>query len=154
MLEASDRDRLVLDFITTLSELTSLDFRLSPDWVSNDDGPRYSAVVGIVGAHKGRVVLEGASQSVLQVTKSMNFDEPVEDVEERCLFFAELTNMLGGRLTTLLNNAQPHLQLRLTPPAVFSGVNLVLRTPNAKSEEYYFTAGDVALKLKLSMEGM
>ena len=150
-----ERKELGSAFVSVLHELSVGDFQLecSEDHPASQDR-RFFAVVGVVGTHKGRVVLEACEESVVRITQSMNFEEPVADVEEICLYFAELTNMLGGKLVTFLNNSRPSFSLRLTPPAVFTGVDLVLRTPNLKSEVFCFTMGQVVLGVKVSMEGM
>lgn len=154
LLVGLDDARLISSFASVLQDLSVGEFTLT-EWQAVDTlKRRFFVVVGIVGTCKGRMVLDSDHDAVLRITQSMNFDEPVLDLAEQCLYMAELTNMLGGKLITLLNNAKPGTELRLTPPAIFSGLDLMVTSPQMKGRRLRFAMGDTVFNLEISVEGM
>lgn len=149
-----DQMGLASDFTLVLEDLSIGSFVTVECIDIKGAGRRFFVVVGIAGAYKGRVVLDADQDAVTLMTQRMNFDEPVLDLSEQCLYMAELTNMLGGKLITFLNNSHPGMELRLTPPAVFTGLDLLVTSPKMKARRLCFAMGDTKFNLEISVEGV
>lgn len=109
-------------------------------------------IVGVVGKNKGRIQLSVNHDMAHKITEAMN-GEPFDDRVEMALFLAELTNIFSGHAITAINNAYRGSDLRLTPPAIFSGEQLELATPSIRSQQivYQSPAGDA--RLDIGFEG-
>lgn len=113
----------------------------------------YVVVVGVVGKLSGRIILRVGESTAASLITAMNFGEPLEDATERCLYLAEFTNILVGRLTTSANNAFEGLELRLAPPAVFSGCSVIVTTPNITSIQKTYRTSSGNIYIDLGLEG-
>ena len=115
---------------------------------------RFAVIIGFVGAFKGRVMVSADAPTTASVTESMNFGEVVESLEEQCLYLAEFANMFAGKVVTLLNNTFRGSDLRLTPPAMFSAVNLDVHTPTMRASAYHFSGSSGCITVDIGIEGV
>lgn len=138
----------------TVSEVSmGLDFQRG-DLANSAHERKFAVIIGFVGAFKGRVMVSADAPTTATVTESMNFGEPVESLEEQCLYLAEFTNMFAGKIVTLLNNTFRGSDLRLTPPAMFSAVNLDVQTPTMRSAAYHFNGSPGCVTVDIGIEGV
>jgi len=139
-------------FCAVASELITADFSPIKD-VNSSKGYRFATIINFVGQFRGRILVSCDAATAAKITTNMNFGEAVESLEEQCLYLAEFTNMLGGKITTLLNNSFRGSELRLTPPAMFAGNNLEVQTPAMRSTAYYFEGSLGSVTLEIGVEG-
>ncbi|MDP3486847.1 MAG: chemotaxis protein CheX [Bacillota bacterium] len=140
-------------FCSVSVELMSTGFRRCDQHQWGPDR-RFAVIIGFVGAFKGRVMVSADAPTTAAVTESMNFGEVVESLEEQCLYLAEFTNMFAGKIVTLLNNAFRGSDLRLTPPVMFSAVNLDVQTPTMRAAAYYFEGNSGCITMEIGIEGV
>jgi len=117
-------------------------------------GRRYCIIVGLAGQYRGRVIIEVDATTAEQLTQSMNFGEPLASLLDQCLYLAEFTNMVAGKIVTLLNNSFRGIELRLSPPAIFSGHRMDVSTPNIRSKTLFFKGVHGEVKLDVGLEGV
>lgn len=140
-------------FCAVAAETMSADF-LRCDMPQGGHERRFAVIIGFVGAFKGRVMVTADAPTTAAVTESMNFGDAVESLEEQCLYLAEFTNMFAGKIVTLLNNTFRGSDLRLTPPAMFSAVNLDVQTPTMRAAAYHFCASSGCITVDIGIEGV
>lgn len=141
---------------TVLEELSLAGFveTDSYDAHNHNDERKFLVVVGLVGTYKGRLVLEAGHDTVEAITQCMNFGEAVVGLMDQALYMAELANMLGGKYITVLNNSESGLELRLTPPAVFTGTGLTVSTPKLRGRKINLQAAEARLSIEICLEGV
>ncbi|MEJ6949849.1 chemotaxis protein CheX [Natronospora cellulosivora (SeqCode)] len=110
-------------------------------------------IIGMTGSYKGRLLLETTELTAKFITETMNFG-PLAEKSELYLFMGEFVNMLSGRAITYLNNLNRDSLVRLTPPAVFTGINLQIATPNIMAKDIYYKDNEINLKLNIGFEGV
>jgi len=125
----------------------------SEDSFSSISNKRFLIIVGLICEYKGRILVELEEPTANILLEKMNFDEPLESIEEKTLFLGELGNMIGGKIITALNNAYGGLELRLTPPIVFSGDDLEVISPTVDSITTYFSTDYGIIKIDIGIEG-
>lgn len=138
-------------FNKVLSQLTGLNFTADAAPIP-PDSMKVTVIIGITGQFKGRFLLEVDGATARKITEGMN-DGPLEQDLELYLFLAEFTNMVSGNTITKINNAYKTSDLRLVPPAIFSGTELEITTPHIKSRELYF-GGDGRARINIGFEGV
>lgn len=85
----------------------------------------FSVIVGFTGGWKGRFFLDMSGETAMQIASILTGDEYQSFAEEDVLLSgAEIGNIISGNAITDINNSQPGLNLRLTPPSVFAGDGL------------------------------
>ena len=118
------------------------------------DEVAFIIVVGMIGKLSGRIILRIGESTAAAITTAMNFDDRIDDVMEQCLFLGEFANILAGRLTTSANNTFAGLELRLTPPAVFCGYQISVKTPSINSCQEMYCGVSGNIYVDLGVEGM
>jgi chemotaxis protein CheX len=116
------------------------------------DEKKYNVVVGITGRNKGRILFKAGDSLVKKLTEAMN-DGPVNGVTDIYMCLAEFTNMFCGNAVTLINNKYRGSDIRLTPPAIFSGTELQVITPNIHSTTTYYMSEHGLVTLDIGFEG-
>ncbi len=130
-----------------LDELKTINIKV------DNNGKKFDVVVGMTGDYKGRFLLETTEESARTITEIMNFG-PLDEENELYLFMGEFANMLSGRALTYLNNLDSNKIIRLTPPAIFTGVDLEITTPNIEYTNMYYGKDDIQMKLDIGFEGV
>lgn len=117
------------------------------------DEKKYNVVVGITGRNKGRILFKAGDSLVKKLAETMN-DGPVYGVMEIYVCLAEFANMFCGNAVTLINNKYRGSDIRLTPPAVFSGIDLQVITPSIHSTTTYYMSEQGLVTLDIGFEGV
>jgi two-component system, response regulator PdtaR len=99
----------------------------------------FAVIVGIVGAHKGRTLIRMGADLVNKITEEMNCG-PLSSLCETTLYIGEFSNILCGKAISDINNIYKNFDLRLTPPAIFSGSNMRIITPALQSSLLYYSS--------------
>ncbi len=97
-----------------------------------EDQKIFAVIIGIVGAHKGRTLIRISEGLVTKITEEMNCG-PLPNLTEITLYIGEYSNILCGKAISDINNRYLNVDLRLTPPAIFSGTNMRIITPALQS---------------------
>ncbi len=114
---------------------------------------KLSAVVGIVGLHKGRIHVAMSENLIKKLYECAN-GEPVSDEMDLCFYLAELTNMITGNSITKLNNAYKGSNLRLTPPAIFADEHIDITTPQVQSSMRSYNSNYGPIRIEIGFEGV
>lgn len=114
---------------------------------------KLDVIVGLTGNYKGRLLLETTEKTAYIITEMMNYG-PLEEENDLYLYIGEFVNMLSGRAITYINNLNIDRIVRLTPPAIFTGVDLEITTPNIESTNIYFGKNNIQLKMDIGIEGV
>jgi CheY-specific phosphatase CheX len=100
---------------------------------------KYSVIIGIVGEYKGRALINFGSDLVTKITEDMNYG-PLDNTTDIGLYMGEFANILCGKAVTNINNRYKTCELRLTPPAIFSGEKIRVITPKLQSSVFYYSS--------------
>ena len=114
---------------------------------------KFSVIVGIVAAKRGRLLFEADQDLVGRITEGMN-GEPLGNVMYTYYYLTEFANIFCGKAISQLNNLYKDSELRLTPPALFVGSNMRIITPGIHSEAKYYTSEFGQAILNIGMEGV
>ncbi|HOJ79083.1 MAG TPA: chemotaxis protein CheX [Bacillota bacterium] len=135
------------------AELAGERFDLEPEPETLPEDQVISVIVGAVGNNsKGRIMVEMAMETARRLTEEMN-GEPFTDEFEMYLFLAEFANIFSGKAITKINNTYKGVDLRLTPPAIFTGDKMEITTPSIQSEIVFFKSESGVAKLDIGFEG-
>ncbi|HMA65686.1 MAG: chemotaxis protein CheX [Fibrobacterota bacterium] len=102
-----------------------------------EDQKIFAVIVGIVGAYKGRMLIRMCAGLVTKITEEMNCG-PLQNLTETTLYIGEFSNILSGKAISDINTVYKEFDLRLTPPAIFSGTNMRIITPALQSSLLYY----------------
>ncbi len=108
-----------------------LDLSISSGQVANEGegflSQGLTVMVGFCGGWRGWFFLDMSQTAALKLTEIL-IGEQYETVaeEEVLLSAAELGNIISGNAISSINNSQPGLNIRLTPPSVFAGEEMSL----------------------------
>lgn len=114
----------------------------------------YTVLVGFTGGWKGRLLLDMSGETAMKMASAMT-GEPYSSAgdEEVLLSGAELGNIIGGNAITEINNSQPGLQIRLTPPSVFAGAGMTLFNARVNSSSLVINTDVGPVKVNVAVEG-
>lgn len=114
----------------------------------------FAVMLGFTGGWKGRFILDMPGETAMKMASSMTgeaYSNPGD--EEVLLSGAELGNIIGGNAITEVNNSQPGLQIRLTPPSVFSGDGMTFFNAHLSSWSVLLATDAGPVKLNVAVEG-
>lgn len=114
---------------------------------------KFNVIVGIVGKNKGRILLNAGDSTMKKLAEKMN-DGPFAGMMDLYICLGEFANMFCGNAVTMINNKYRGSDIRLTPPAIFSGVDLQVITPNIRSTTTYYTSEHGLVILDIGFEGV
>lgn len=134
--------------------LRSIDETAFFEEVNNDDYKTirkvdgFSVTVGIIGRHLGRIMIDLSEDMAVAVARNMYAKEEVTS-KEMIVFFSEFANVISGNAVSMLNSLNRGLGLRVSPPTVFYGKELVLSTGEIPSESYLLKTkyGDIFMNV-------
>jgi chemotaxis protein CheX len=114
----------------------------------------YTVLVGFTGGWKGRLILDMPGETAIKMASAMT-GEPYSSAgdEEVLLSGAELGNIIGGNAITEINNSQPGLQIRLTPPSVFTGMGMTMFNARVNSSSLVVNTDVGPVKVNVAVEG-
>lgn len=112
-----------------------------------------ASVITFAGQVKGRFVIDLEPELARAIIKSLIGEaEPELRDRLRLSCIAELNNIIAGDANTLLNN-EYHLGLRLAPPIVCAGTNVVLATSQLESVAVDCQTAYGKIKLNIAFQG-
>lgn len=112
-----------------------------------------ASVITFVGKIKGRFTID-FEPGLAKVIIEYLMDEEKPNIQDRLMLgcISEINNIIAGDANTLLNNRYG-LGLRLAPPIVFSGKNIVLAASKLESVTASFKTAYGSFKLNVAFEG-
>ncbi|HWP97550.1 MAG TPA: chemotaxis protein CheX [Syntrophomonadaceae bacterium] len=114
----------------------------------------FAVMVGFTGGWKGRLILDMPGETAMKMASSMTGEVYSGAGEEEVLLSgAELGNIIGGNAITEVNNSQPGLKIRLTPPSVFSGDEMTFFNARLSSWSVLLNTDAGPVKLNVAIEG-
>jgi CheY-specific phosphatase CheX len=116
------------------------------------DEKKYNVIVGITGKNKGRILFKAGDSLVRKLTETMN-EGPLTSMTDVNICLSEFANMFCGNAVTLINNKYKGSDIRLTPPAIFSGIDLQVITPSIHSITTYYMSEHGLVTLDIGFEG-
>ncbi len=154
-----DREKLLFSvktisdaFIGISTEVAGVKFSDSEKIQSKRDRS-YTIIIGIVGKReKGRIFLETGESVVKAIAGKMDSDV-IGNTVDTFLCLAEFANIYCGKAVTEINNRYRGSDLRLTPPAVFSGAGMEISTPGLQSVVCYYKSLNGMASLDIGFEG-
>lgn len=113
----------------------------------------YLMIICIVGVKSGHVLIEMNEIMVKRIIEGMN-GEMAETDEELYFSLAEFINMVGGNGINSINNTYSGFNLRLTPPAIFTGNNMENTIIKTKSVSRSYKADNGQVRIEVGFEGV
>ncbi|MTV48893.1 chemotaxis protein CheX [Heliobacillus mobilis] len=110
-----------------------------------------SSIITFAGKIKGRFLIDLDTQVALQAAKNItgsSYDSPKEQMVLAVV--SEMNNIISGNAITKLNN-EYGLSLRLAPPIVFAGTDVVISIPKVASASVTCTTACGKLKASVAI---
>jgi CheY-specific phosphatase CheX len=142
-----------ISLIEVAKELLNDDYcetNIKPD---NSEERNLVIIIGMTGGNRGRIIFRVSADAAERITTEMNM-EKLEDMVDVCVYMAEFTNIFAGRMVTYINNKYPKGDIRLVPPAIFSGKEISITTPNLKSCCINFMGNYGFISIDIGFEGV
>lgn len=113
----------------------------------------FVVVVGFTGGWKGRFFLDMSGETAMQMASLLTGDD-YETVahEEVIMSGAEVGNIISGNAITDINNSQPGLNIRLTPPSVFAGDGISMFNVRLSSSSAFMQTNIGTIKINVAIE--
>ena len=127
--------KLVEPFIKSaqdvIKQMTDIDLEVSGNPYSQEGDLSFYGVVSIInfsGKVKGRFIIDIMPSLAFKMAENL-MGEPCNDMKSNMLLAAisEMNNIIAGDANTSINN-ELSLGLRLAPPIVFTGKNIIIAT--------------------------
>ncbi|MDD3269136.1 MAG: chemotaxis protein CheX [Syntrophomonadaceae bacterium] len=113
----------------------------------------FSVIVGFTGGWKGRFFLDMSGETAMQIASILTGEDYSSVADEEVLLSgAEIGNIISGNAITDINNSQPGLNLRLTPPSVFAGDSLSMFNVRLNSSSVLIDTSAGAIKINVAVE--
>lgn len=88
-----------------------------------------TAIVGIIGQFSGRMLIDMSKETAQRLTTAMFKREP-KNHDELTAALGEFSNIVAGNACSILNKRNAALGLRVAPPAILSGENVLISVPD------------------------
>lgn len=112
-----------------------------------------TVIVGFTGGWKGLFFLDMKQETAMKVAGILTGEDYQSVAEEEVLMScAEVGNIISGHATTAVNNAQPGLNIRLTPPSVFVGEDMSIFNVRLSSWSVLMQTDVGAIKINVAVE--
>jgi chemotaxis protein CheX len=150
----------IIQFITATKTVFKemLDLTVSSGQTQNEGDSFISqgltVIVGFTGGWTGLFFLDMSHETAMKLATILTGEDyqSVAD-EEVLLSCAEIGNIICGNATTAVNNAQPGLNIRLTPPSVFAGEDMSIFNVRLSSMSVLMQTEAGAIKINVAVEG-
>lgn len=86
-------------------------------------------IIGIIGKFSGRMLIDLSIETANLITAAVLRREPKNN-EEMIAALSEFTNIVSGNACSLLNRKNKALGLRVAPPSVLRGENVLISAPS------------------------
>lgn len=97
-----------------------------------------SIIISLSGNTNGRILLNTTVKDGMNIAVAMNFGDPLDNPDDLHVYLAEFANMFCGRAATHINNEFGKREIWISPPAIFSAMDLDIVTPNVSSMKAYY----------------
>jgi DNA-binding NarL/FixJ family response regulator len=94
-----------------------------------------SVAIGIIGRHDGRLIMDMSENTALAMTRKILQDDG-QQIDDAINFLSEFTNVIGGNACSLLNGLNRSFGLRVSPPTVFRGKDIIISIGDIMSESF------------------
>ncbi len=88
-----------------------------------------SIIIGIIGKFSGRMLLDLPAETAQSLVAAVLKKEP-KSKDEVTAVLGEFANIISGNACSLLNRKKKELGLRVAPPAMLHGENVLISAPN------------------------
>lgn len=88
-----------------------------------------TVLIGIIGAFSGRMLLDFSKETAHKLTTAIFRKEPKSN-DEVAAALGEFTNIVAGNACSILNRKNQALGLRVAPPSVLSGEEVIISAPD------------------------
>ncbi|MEA4806267.1 MULTISPECIES: response regulator [Acetobacterium] len=107
-----------------------------------------SVAIGIIGRHDGRLIMDMSENTALAMTRKILQDDG-QQIDDAINFLSEFTNVIGGNACSLLNGLNRSFGLRVSPPTVFRGKDIIISIGDIMSESFVIKTdlGDVFMNV-------
>lgn len=114
-----------------------------------------SVAIGIIGRHDGRLIMDMSEDTALKMTKKILQDE-TQEIDDAINFLSEFTNIIAGNSCSLLNGFNRSLGLRVSPPTVFRGKDIIISIGDIINETFIVKTdlGDVFMNVGFQKGGV
>lgn len=113
----------------------------------------FIVIVGFTGGWRGRFFLDLPYSTAIKMSHILTGEDYQSANEEEVLLCgAEIGNIISGNAITDVNNAQPGLNIRLTPPSIFAGENISLFNIHLSSWSVLMQTDAGELKINVAVE--
>lgn len=86
-------------------------------------------IVGIIGKFSGRLLIDLSKETALNLVTAIMKKE-TKSIDEMTAVLGEFTNIVAGNACSMLNKKNKALGLRVSPPSIFHGNNVMISHPN------------------------
>ena len=97
-----------------------------------------SIIISLSGNTNGRILLNTTVKDGMNIAVAMYFGDPLDNPDDLHVYLAEFANMFCGRAATHINNEFGKREIWISPPAIFSAMDLDIVTPNVSSMKAYY----------------
>jgi CheY-specific phosphatase CheX len=113
-----------------LKKISKADLTYGEEYISGDEyiSKGLAAVVGITGGFSGQMTVN-LPQSAADMLAFTILKKKPENGEEITAILAEFANIVAGNACSELNKKEKALKLRVIPPTVLAGENMVVIPP-------------------------
>lgn len=88
-----------------------------------------TVIIGIIGMFSGRMLIDLSKDAANSLTAAMLRREPKGN-DEMTAALREFTNIVAGNACSILNRKNKALGLRVAPPSILSGENVMISAPD------------------------
>lgn len=89
-------------------------------------------IVGIIGKFSGRMLIDLSIETAKKLIRAILKEDP-KDINEITLGLAEFANIISGNASSTLNKMNSALSLRVAPPSILHGDNVIISPPDFKT---------------------
>lgn len=153
-------EKLIMPFLEStkkiMIEMAGVDVETKEEFKQeNKDITSYgvASIIAFSGKMKGRLLLDMEADVAKGIAETL-MGESYENVKNPMLLAAisEINNIIAGDANTLINNKYG-LGLRLAPPVVLAGEDIIIAIPKIKSSTAYCLTPLGKLKINVAFEG-
>jgi DNA-binding NarL/FixJ family response regulator len=114
-----------------LNRMTKTLLTYKNEYLCNDDfeSKGLTIIVGIIGRFSGRMLIDLSMHSANNLATAMLKKAP-ESTDEMISVLGEFTNIISGNACSILNRKNKALGLRVAPPSILRGENVVISAPD------------------------
>lgn len=115
----------------------------------------FSVLIGIAEGGKGIFLIDMPIDVAIKISEIVN-EEKYDGLDDFVFItMSEIANMISGQGISEINNLKKGLNLRLTPPSVFSGEGLEINSPklDALGIKFKLSFGEISLNIAFERLG-